>query len=401
MSRNSKYPAGITPRAGRGTVRARVTISGERVLLGEWPDTPDGIHEASDAIYDAKRAARSGRFEVPDKITVADYYEEWITRRQRRVAKGDIAVRTHDNDILSRRRLVGRIGSIRLVDLSPDDVDKAAVDLLENGRHDGGPLAPQTVTNTIKTLTKVLNDAISERIIMRNVASGIRIRRIDEPDVDIASDEFDHFDGAKAWTRDELTVLLSEADGILADMMIVAAATGLRRSELAGLLWRNVDLDGAIIRVRSVVVMEYNTPVLKHRTKTYASRRTIAIPQAAVLALRRRRAAQAANKLAAGELWNEPHGAVFTWEDGRTTSPEWFTKAVQRAALRGGVKPLGAHGLRHTFATISLEEGVPLVAVAETLGHADVGITAATYSHVTETVARSAAATVGVALFGE
>jgi integrase len=101
----------------------------------------------------------------------------------------------------------------------------------------------------------------------------------------------------------------------------------------------------------------------------------------------------------AGGRWHDPIGLVFTWGDGRLVSPEWFTKRIQALARGHGLAPIGAHGLRHTFATISLENGVPLKTVSEALGHADIGVTADVYSHVTEDVARHAAEIVGAAIF--
>ena len=135
--------------------------------------------------------------------------------------------------------------------------------------------------------------------------------------------------------------------------------------------------------------------------KSAASRRTIALPDEAVTVLRERRARQATDKLAAGPLWTDDEGGlVFTWQDGRRIAPDWITKRVQALATRHGVEPIGAHGLRHTFATLSLEAGVCIVTVSEALGHADVGVTANTYSHVTESIAREAADRVASAIFG-
>lgn len=100
-------------------------------------------------------------------------------------------------------------------------------------------------------------------------------------------------------------------------------------------------------------------------------------------------------------MWNDANGGqVFTWEDRRSVNPDWISKRVQTIAKRHVLPRIGAHGLRHTFATISLANGVSLVTVSEALGHSDVGVTANVYSHVTESIAREAAATVNAAIFG-
>jgi integrase len=208
------------------------------------------------------------------------------------------------------------------------------------------------------------------------------------------------FDSLRTWTASELGWLIGELDGMDRQIIGLTAATGIRRSELCGLRWANVDLDAGVVRIRSTVTMEGNLPVFANTVKSRASRRAIAIDPAVVALLRQRRADQNRERLAAGAAWHDPHGLVFTWGDGRLVSPEWFTKRVQALARSHGLEPIGAHGLRHTFATISLANGVPLKTVSDALGHADIGVTADVYSHVTEDVAREAASIVGAAIFG-
>lgn len=389
-----ELPRNVSRRRDRNLVRARVQVDGKRVVLGDWPDTVEGIAAAANAVKEATRAVEDGVWAPPSVLTFADYAERWLERRQRAVTLGEIRRSTYlgDEEILTSR-ILPRLGKIKLSNLGRDDVEVFAVDLLENGRKSGGGLAPQTVRGALKVLRKILNAAIDEELIARDPSRGVRV---DTPTSSIDAD----FDNLKTWRASELGWFIGEIGGMDRQMIALAAATGIRRSELCGLRWANADLDAGLIRIRSTVTMERNIPVFANAVKSIKSRRSIAMDPAVVTLLRERRADQNRQRLATGGDWHDPYGLVFTWDDGRLVSPEWFTKRIQALARVHGLEPIGAHGLRHTFATISLENGVPLKTVSEALGHADIGVTADVYSHVTEDVARRAAEIVGAAIFG-
>jgi integrase len=100
---------------------------------------------------------------------------------------------------------------------------------------------------------------------------------------------------------------------------------------------------------------------------------------------------QLEQRLAAGELWSDPHGLVLTDEVGDHFSPSRYTRLFQSEALRLELPPIGVHGLRHSLATTALADGVPVKVVADRLGHASVATTLDRYSHVSEEQDRAAA----------
>ena len=170
----------------------------------------------------------------------------------------------------------------------------------------------------------------------------------------------------------------------------VAATTGMRRSEVLGVAWNSVDLDSALLEVTQTLVMVGNDPVLVGDTKTARSRRCVALDDATVAVLREHRRLQLAERLAWGEAWQD-HGLVFCQEDGTPVRPDWFTRWVNRTARKSGVKMIGPHGLRHTWATLALKAGVHVKVVSERLGHASVATTMDIYSHVLPSMQREAA----------
>ena len=154
----------------------------------------------------------------------------------------------------------------------------------------------------------------------------------------------------------------------------------MRRGELLGLRWSDVDLDANSITVRQNLVLvdherAYSEP------KSAAGRRTISIDAETVAALRSHRARQAAGRLAWGAAWTDT-GLLFGLEDGNPLHPESVTKRFDQLRRAGSLPVTTFHGLRHSHATALLRAGVPIRVVSQRLGHASVGVTLGIYAHV-------------------
>jgi integrase len=173
-------------------------------------------------------------------------------------------------------------------------------------------------------------------------------------------------------------------------LWVLAATTGMRQGELLALRWPELDLDRAAARVTATLAPGPNGPAITE-PKTARSRRQIALTDQAVAALRRRRTAQAAERLQAGPAWVDTT-LVFCDELGRPLSAEWVVRRAFRPLLRkAGLPAIRFHDLRHTAATLMLSRGIHPKIVAEMLGHATVAITLDVYSHVTPDMQREAA----------
>lgn len=172
----------------------------------------------------------------------------------------------------------------------------------------------------------------------------------------------------------------------------------MRRGEVLGLRWSDVDLDAG-----QVAVVQTLTSVNGHAvigpTKTVRSRRTVYLDEHTVNTLREQRARQREERLVAGPAWDATSDLVFRDEIGRPTHPDWFSREFARVVSASGAPPIRLHDLRHTFATLALKAGVHPKVVSERLGHATVGITLDLYSHVTPAIARDAADVVAKWIF--
>lgn len=185
----------------------------------------------------------------------------------------------------------------------------------------------------------------------------------------------------KAFTADEVGVLLEELDGTRwYPIVVVGVTTGLRPGELLGLHWADVHLAGNEPHVSVRHALSHVTGATLKAPKRERSYRTVPLAHEAVAALKAWKRQQAELRLVAGEIWTDAWpGLVFTNEAGEPTRVDTLRHALSRA-LEGATP----HRLRHTYATHLLEAGTPIHHVAELLGDT-VAIVESTYSHVLRT----------------
>ncbi|MGO8959398.1 MAG: tyrosine-type recombinase/integrase [Streptosporangiaceae bacterium] len=168
----------------------------------------------------------------------------------------------------------------------------------------------------------------------------------------------------------------------------VAAYFGLRRSELAGLAWAEVDLGNRRLHVRQA-----QTDDVLDSTKSEDSDRQLVIDEGTAGVLRAWRKAQLAERLAWGSAWTDS-GRVFTREDGTPLRPGWISVRFGTLASRAGLPPIRFHDLRHGAASMLLAAGVEPKVISRMLGHATVAFTMDVYTQVAEELAEAAASAI-------
>lgn len=194
------------------------------------------------------------------------------------------------------------------------------------------------------------------------------------------------------WSIEEINRFLHYAkfdNPIYYYIFMLALHTGMRRGELLGLKWSNVDLERGIISVSETLV--YDGEGFRFSgVKTSSSRRTISIDIKDCDELRKYRKLQNEFKLAAFEY--DDQDIVFCREDGRPIYPRTLAIIFDRVTKKAKVPKIRLHDLRHTHATVSLEIGIPPKVVQERLGHASIKVTMDTYAHVTPNMQMESAA---------
>lgn len=321
---------------------------------------------ASAAMHAVMADADKGVVVDRSPLTVAEYLDQWLAG-----VAGDLKPTTLGGYERAVKKLKETLGDVKLQDLRPLTVERAYQKLTRSG------LAAKTVMNIHTVLRRALGDAERLDLVVRNAAASARppsVRRKEQT----------------TWTPDELSrFLASVADHRLFAAFVLGATTGMRRGELMGLRWRDVDLEAGRLSIVSTITTVNGKPV-ETSTKTNKSRRRIALDAGTVEVLRGHRRRQAGERELAGKLWQETD-LVFTREGGGAVHPDHFSQ--QFARLRGKVDlpPIRLHDLRHTYATLALEAGVHPKIVSERLGHATTGITLDLYSHVAPSMDEQAA----------
>lgn len=282
-------------------------------------------------------------------------------------------------------RINQAIGHIKLKDLKPAHINAFYANLQEDGMHKktGGKLSPGTVNTYHRVLSAVLFRAVKWGYIAANPAS-----RADLPS--IANRKAAYLDEPDAR---RLLELLHDEPIKWRAMITFDLLSGLRRGELLGLRWRDMDMEAQTITINQTSNYTPNRGVYVDTPKSSTSNRPLRLSRSAFILLMEYKSWQNAQREACGDAWRDEDGRVFTTDDGAPVFPDsitqWFGKFVKRA----GLPKVTVHSLRHTYASLMIADGVPLVVVSSQLGHAQPSTTLSIYAHVIASAEAKAAQT--------
>jgi integrase len=330
----------------RGSIIKRGATYSVVLDLGRGPDGKRirRWHSGYRTKKDAERARTEllaqvdhGSYVEPSRLTVAGFLrEQWLPG-----LTGQARPTTLDGyQRAVERYVVPAVGGILLQRLTPAHLNGLYGRLQTNGGRNGRPLSARTVLAVHVAMSKALGDAARWGLVIRNVAQLADPPRPSRHDM-------------QTWTAAQLRAFLDHVeDDRLYAAWLLAASTGMRRGEILGLRWPDVDLDRGRVSVRQTVVVA-NYRVVVSQPKTNRGRRSIALDPRTVAALRAWRTAQVAERLAWGPSWTDS-GLVFTREDGSLIHPHrlsiWFGRLVKAA----GLPRIRFHDLRHTHASLGL-----------------------------------------------
>ena len=269
------------------------------------------------------------------------------------------------------RHIVPALGSVRLSKLSPVQVEAFLAEKARSGRLDGaGGLGSASVRRLQVTLSKALHAAVRKGLLGSNPVALADKPRVRPRDVTEA-----------VWPPATVTAFLGATrSDRLHPIWQTACMTGLRRSELDGLQWTDIDLEGAVLSVRRARTQVDGQPVVK-APKTAASRRVVDLDSETVAVLRQWKVAQLEERLRAGTAW-ETGDWCFTNEIGAPYRPDAITRQFMKAARAAGLPRTDIKGLRHAHATALLRSGAHPKVVQERLGHSSIQVTMDIYSSV-------------------
>ncbi len=353
-----RYTAGFDPATGKQVFKN---------VLGKTQN------EVKEKLKKALEESQKLDFTRTGKYTVSQWMEEWFEN----VCKIKVRPSSHQTYRgYIDHHIVPYIGKIPIEKLSTMDLQKLCRKLMDKGRVERieskkqlKGLGPKTVRNVMQVISSAMDFAVAQKIITENPCKAVELPKVEKQEMQTIPTE-------------QLQAFLTEAkaSGVY-EMYYIELSTGLRRGELLGLKWSDIDWNNAVITVRRQVA-RVNGEITEAPLKTKNSYRRVSISPQAIEVLKIQNAKT-----------NSDY--VFPSPTGGPISPDSVNNMLKRVLARAGIPKVRFHDLRHTFATVALQNGVDIKTVSSILGHFSAGFTLDTYAHVTTAAQKEAAMTMG------
>ena len=368
---------------GDGSIRKRKDGRWEgRYVVGHDPITGKMISrnvlgktqvEVKEKLRTAIENSKRLDYTQTGKYTVGQWMDEWFE------AYAKVKVRPSSHQTYKgyiENHIKPNIGDIPIEKLTSLQLQKFYRLLLTEGRvprieSEKQPkgLSAKTVRNINQVISSAMDMAVRHKLILSNPTEGCELPKVEHREM-------------KTLPAEQLGAFLREAkESGVYELYYMDLATGLRRGELLGLKWEDIDLQNGIIHVRRQVA-RVDGEVKEMPLKTKNAYRNISISQDAVAMLTEMEAHRSSDY-------------VFPSSTGGPISPDSVNNMLHRVLKRAGLPSIRFHDLRHTFATLALQNGVDIKTVSGMLGHFSAGFTLDTYAHVTTSAQKEAARTMG------
>lgn len=326
--------------------------------------------EAQRAMIEKIAEFNRGDFIEPTKMSLSDFFDTWLNEE----VKGSRSPHTFDmyNNLVKNHIKPG-LGSLTLDKLAPLHVQKFMGQVSEK------ELAASTMNYTLLVLKTALSWAVKMEMIPKNPADKISPRAKNSTRM-------------KVWTAEEVARFLKVArENRYFPAFHLALSTGMRIGEILGLHWEDINLENATVNIRRMLEETSLGNRIVERTKSDAGRRSVALTDEAVEVLKQHQAQQKKEMLLLGYRSD----LVFMNLKGKPITSRGIRYHFASCISKANVPKIRFHDLRHTHASLLLQQGVHPKVVQERLGHSSITMTLDTYSHVIPSMQKEAAAALG------
>jgi len=336
--------------------------------------------EAKKLLAEFVMEIEKGTFIDPARLTFQDFTERWL----KDYAEGNLAPKTlyRYKEILNSR-ILPAMGHLKIDQIKPTHLLEFYANLQEDGiRMDGRPgkLSGKTILIHHRIISSILNDAVQWQVLASNPASRVKPPKIIKTQ-------------AACYDEQQTAALIEALENEplkYKTIIYLALFTGCRRGEIMGLEWEDIDFNKNTLVVRQASQYLPGQGIFTKRPKNESSERLMALPTSFMTLLKQYKAYLAEERLKAGDLWQGSNLLFTTW-DGKPMHPDTASKWFPKFLTKHDLPLLPFHGLRHTAATMLINQGLPAKSISGRLGHADIGTTYNIYGHYLKSADREAA----------
>lgn len=346
--KNKKYKIDI-PIGYNGTKRIRHT----ETFYG-------GKKEAVLRENELKLELKNNTYIKKNNITVQNLIEEWLES-----IKSDIGVKTYKTYSLYSKNIVNKIGHIKLKDLNVKILEDFYNELKTNTNY-----ADKTIKHHYTIMSSVLNCAIKWGYIYNNPNKMVTPIKVKKKEIECYSPE----------EVEKLIEVLQNESIKYQALIMLAIDSGIRRGELTGLTWEDIDFENCTIDINKTTQYVAGVGTFEKETKSETSNRKIYITNTTVQLLKKYRQEQLENKMLLGSKWGNSK-RVFTTNDGYDMHPNTPSKILDIVIKKYNLKRINFHALRHTSISLQISSGIQAQIISKRAGHSNVSITHSIYSH--------------------
>lgn len=297
---------------------------------------------------------------LPKEITVQQFIEYWLN---------DIkSINCEETTIYGYKNIINKhinpyMGKLKLQTITPSIINKY-ISMLSKEKE----LSNNTIKKHYNLLFDVFKVAVSEDKMLKNPLDKVEKIKVNRKE-------------QNCYNIEQLKILLDIVKNDRMGIVIVlAGALGLRREEIAGLKWCNIDFENDLINIVEARTQAGNNVIIED-TKTLSSHRILSMPSAVKTLLLYNKSIQDEQK----ELLKDNYlytDYVVVWENGEPYRPNYLSDLFKKIIDDNKLPPIRLHDLRHTFASIANDLGVPMYDISKALGHGDISTTSSTYTHM-------------------
>lgn len=344
----------------------------------------DTKKEAQQAMTEKINEVNQGTYIEPSKETFGDYVEKWFATRKKNLRPSSFNTYKY----LIQKHIIPQLGKIPLADLNTFHIE-TFYDRLQSGERNSKPLAASTIRKIHQVINPALQKAATKyKLIQENPAKEVELPKLEEKEMDY-------------YTEEEARYLLNNTrkNTRVHILFMLALSTGMRRGEILGLKWDDIDWKNKTLYVRR----QLTTSNEFVDVKTKAARRSISLDDHTLEELKAHKSKQNEERLENGPAYQNKENLIICTEIGSRYHPDNVKRTWNRLFNRKDmeeIRKIRFHDLRHTHATLLLKQGVHVKIVSERLGHSSVRTTLDKYSHVIPGLQEAAAQQFGNALFG-